>query len=121
MGKAMLQIGAVFAEMERNLLRELTKAGLAAARARGRLGGRKPSMSSDGLDTARRLMADPMLTNERDRVLGWVSAAPPSTARSAVPGPCRPQQGPNRSHPPKQRAPGQKLSAEGRAAGKGRN
>ena len=31
MGKAMLQIGAVFAEMERNLLRERTKAGLAGA------------------------------------------------------------------------------------------
>ena len=64
MGKAMLQIGAVFAEMERNLLRERTKAGLAAARARGRLGGRKPRLSADGLDTARRLMADPMLTME---------------------------------------------------------
>ena len=62
MGKAMLQIGAVFAEMERNLLRERTKAGLAAARARGRLGGRKPRLSAEGLDTARRLMADPMLT-----------------------------------------------------------
>ena len=62
MGKAMLQIGAVFAEMERNLLRERTKAGLAAARARGRLGGRKPRLSADGLDTARRLMADPLLT-----------------------------------------------------------
>jgi DNA invertase Pin-like site-specific DNA recombinase len=62
MGKAMLQIGAVFAEMERNLLRERTKAGLAAARDRGRLGGRKPRLSADGLDTARRLMADPLLT-----------------------------------------------------------
>jgi DNA invertase Pin-like site-specific DNA recombinase len=62
MGKAMRQIGAVFAEMERNLLRERTKAGLAAARARGRLGGRKPRLSADGLDTARRLMADPLLT-----------------------------------------------------------
>ena len=62
MGKAMLQIGAVFAEMERNLLRERTNAGLAAARARGRLGGRKPRLSEDGLDTARRLMADPLLT-----------------------------------------------------------
>ncbi len=62
MGKAMLQIGAVFAEMERNLLRERTKAGSTAARARGRLGGRKPSLSADGLDTARRLMAYPMLT-----------------------------------------------------------
>lgn len=64
MGKAMLQIGAVFAEMERNLLRERTRAGLAAARARGRLGGRKPRLSADGLDTARRLMADPLLTME---------------------------------------------------------
>jgi DNA invertase Pin-like site-specific DNA recombinase len=64
MGKAMLQIGAVFAEMERNLLRERTKAGLAAARARGRFGGRKPRLSSEGLDTARRLMSDPMLTME---------------------------------------------------------
>lgn len=64
MGKAMLQIGAVFAEMERNLLRERTKAGLAATRARGRLGGRKPRLSAEGLDTARRLMADPLLTME---------------------------------------------------------
>jgi DNA invertase Pin-like site-specific DNA recombinase len=62
MGRAMLQIGAVFAEMERNLLRERTRAGLAAARSRGRLGGRKPRLSADGLDTARRLMADPRLT-----------------------------------------------------------
>ena len=64
MGRAMLQIGAVFAEMERNLLRERTRAGLAAARARGRLGGRKPRLSADGLDTARRLMADPTLGME---------------------------------------------------------
>src|SRR3954466_15895586 len=63
-GRAMLQIGAVFAEMERNLLRERTRAGLAAARARGRQGGRKPRLSADGLDTARRLMADPMLSME---------------------------------------------------------
>ncbi len=63
MGGAMLQIGAVFAEMQRNLLRERTKAGL-PARARGRLGGRKPRLSGDGLDTARRSMADPLLTME---------------------------------------------------------
>jgi len=62
MGRAMLQIGAVFAEMERNLLRERTRAGLAAARARGRLGGRRPHLSADKLDNARRLMADPMLS-----------------------------------------------------------
>ncbi len=62
MGKAMLQIGAVFAEMERNLIRERTRAGLAAARARGRLGGRKPKVGKDAVDTARRLMKDPDLT-----------------------------------------------------------
>ncbi len=61
---AMLQIGAVFAEMGCNLLRECTKSGLAAARARGRMGGRKPSLPPDGLDTAQRLMADPRLTME---------------------------------------------------------
>ena len=62
LGRAMLQIGAVFAEMERNLIRERTKAGLSAARARGRLGGRKPKMDAAMLDTARRLMKDPDLT-----------------------------------------------------------
>ena len=62
MGKAMLQIGAVFAEMERNLIRERTRAGLSAARARGRLGGRKPKLTAAGIDTARRLMTDEMLT-----------------------------------------------------------
>ncbi|HDZ73829.1 MAG TPA: recombinase family protein [Aurantimonas coralicida] len=62
MGRAMLQIGAVFAEMERNLIRERTKAGLASARARGRLGGRKPKLGRSALDTAKRLMRDPDLT-----------------------------------------------------------
>jgi DNA invertase Pin-like site-specific DNA recombinase len=62
MGNAMLQIGAVFAEMERNLIRERTNAGLAAARARGRFGGRPSAMSDAALDTARRLMKDPDLT-----------------------------------------------------------
>ena len=96
MGKAMLQIGAVFAEMERNLLRERTKAGLAAARARGRLGGRKPRLVGDGLDTARRLMADPLLTMEEIasrlgvsrttlyRALGRARAAPISGTVAAV-------------------------------------
>jgi DNA invertase Pin-like site-specific DNA recombinase len=62
MGKAMLQIGAVFAEMERNLIRERTRAGLSAARARGRLGGRKPKLAAADVDTARRLMKDERLT-----------------------------------------------------------
>ncbi len=39
MGQLMLTVFAAFAEFERNLIRERTLAGLAAARARGRMGG----------------------------------------------------------------------------------
>ncbi|WP_274655623.1 recombinase family protein [Paenibacillus humicola] len=41
-GKALFGMLAVFAEFERNIIIERTKAGLAAARARGRKGGRPP-------------------------------------------------------------------------------
>ena len=44
-GKLVFHIFAALAEFERNLIRERTNAGLAAARARGRLGGRKKSLS----------------------------------------------------------------------------
>lgn len=40
MGRAMLQMAAIFAEMERNIIAERTVAGLAAAKAQGRVGGR---------------------------------------------------------------------------------
>lgn len=39
-GRAMLQMAAIFAEMERSIIRERTTAGLAAAKAQGRTGGR---------------------------------------------------------------------------------
>ena len=45
MGKAMYAMFGMFAEMERDLIRERTRAGLAAARARGRAGGRKPKLT----------------------------------------------------------------------------
>jgi DNA invertase Pin-like site-specific DNA recombinase len=45
-GKLIFQIFGALAEFERNLIRERTLAGLEAARARGRLGGR-PKLSSD--------------------------------------------------------------------------
>jgi len=44
-GKLTLQIFAALAEFERNIIRERTKAGLTAARARGRVGGRKPKVT----------------------------------------------------------------------------
>tara|TARA_B110000977_G_C11041423_1_gene479029 strand:- start:406 stop:1143 length:738 start_codon:yes stop_codon:yes gene_type:complete len=40
MGNAMLQIALVFAELERNMISERTKAGMAAAKARGKKAGR---------------------------------------------------------------------------------
>jgi DNA invertase Pin-like site-specific DNA recombinase len=45
-GKLVFHIFAALAEFERNLIRERTKAGLEAARARGRLGGRKKSLNA---------------------------------------------------------------------------
>lgn len=45
-GKLVFHIFAALAEFERNLIRERTNAGLVAARARGRLGGRKKSLNA---------------------------------------------------------------------------
>lgn len=43
-GKLIFHVFAALAEFERNVIRERTQAGLAAARARGRSGGRKPKI-----------------------------------------------------------------------------
>ena len=55
-GKFFFHVMAAMAEMERDLIRERTNAGLAAARARGRLGGRKPKMNAAKLDAAKKLL-----------------------------------------------------------------
>jgi DNA invertase Pin-like site-specific DNA recombinase len=57
-GRAFLQIQAAFAEMERNLIRQRVKEGIAAARVRGRTGGRPRIMTADKLRYAQHLMAD---------------------------------------------------------------
>jgi DNA invertase Pin-like site-specific DNA recombinase len=57
-GRAFLQIQAAFAEMERNLIRQRVSEGIAAARARGRKGGRPRVMTSERLRYAQHLMAD---------------------------------------------------------------
>lgn len=44
MGRAFLQIALVFAELERNMISERTKAGMAAAKAEGKTFGRKRSI-----------------------------------------------------------------------------
>lgn len=44
-GRMMMQMVGVFAEFERAMLKERTKAGLDAAREEGRIGGRRPKLS----------------------------------------------------------------------------
>ena len=45
-GRMMMQMVASFAEFERAMIRERTSAGLAAARAEGRIGGRRPKLNA---------------------------------------------------------------------------
>ena len=58
-GKLIFHIFAALAEFERNLIQERTKAGLYAARARGRKGGRKPVMDEAQQRIAQALRDDP--------------------------------------------------------------
>lgn len=58
-GRLVFHIFGALAEFERSLIRERTKAGLAAARARGRVGGRRRSMTESDLALARTLLTNP--------------------------------------------------------------
>ena len=58
-GRLAFGIFAAFAEFERELTAERTRAGLAAARARGRMGGRPRKMDRATLTMAMAAMADP--------------------------------------------------------------
>jgi DNA invertase Pin-like site-specific DNA recombinase len=50
-GKMFLAMVAAFAEFERAMIRERTKAGIDAARAQGRVGGRKPKLTTEQRNT----------------------------------------------------------------------
>jgi len=54
-GKLVFHIFGALAEFERELIRERTQAGLSAARARGRVGGRPSVMTPDKIAEARRM------------------------------------------------------------------
>ncbi len=58
-GRLIFGIFAALSEFEAELIRERTKAGLAAARARGRLGGRPRKMTLETLKMAMAAMSDP--------------------------------------------------------------
>ena len=57
-GKLVFGIFAALSEFESELIRERTRAGLAAARARGRLGGRPRKMTKETLSMAMAAMSD---------------------------------------------------------------
>ena len=58
-GELIFNVFASLAQFERRLIQERTRAGLEAARARGRLGGRKPiSLDDPRVQTARTLHGD---------------------------------------------------------------
>ncbi|MDH6160322.1 recombinase family protein [Janthinobacterium sp. CG_23.4] len=60
-GKLVFHVFAALAEFERNLIRERTYAGLVAARARGRAGGRKPKLDEKQVREINTLMRDPAI------------------------------------------------------------
>ena len=61
-GKLVFHIVAALAEFERGVIRERTLAGLQAARARGRVGGRPPALKAKDLAAAKAMLKDPEIT-----------------------------------------------------------
>ncbi|UCZ74953.1 recombinase family protein [Dickeya zeae] len=57
-GRFFFHVMSALAEMERELIVERTRAGLAAARAAGRIGGRRRIMTPDAIDHARTLLSN---------------------------------------------------------------
>lgn len=70
MGRLLYHLMASLAEFERALIRERTMAGLAAARAQGRTGGRPPALSATKKQAARNLFAAGTPAPEIARILG---------------------------------------------------
>lgn len=58
-GRMFFHLMAAFAELERELIRERTRAGLAAAAARGRKGGRRRAMTPDQVEAAKLMLSQP--------------------------------------------------------------
>jgi DNA invertase Pin-like site-specific DNA recombinase len=61
-GVLVFHMFSALAEFERALIRERTRAGLAAAKRVGRTGGRPAKLTEDDLDVARTLLANPDIT-----------------------------------------------------------
>ncbi|MFJ4656531.1 recombinase family protein [Nocardia sp. NPDC088792] len=70
MGKAMLTIMMAFAELERDTIIERTRAGLAAAKASGRTGGRPKRTHNPDADKAKELKAKGLSAPDIAKMLG---------------------------------------------------
>lgn len=69
-GELVFHIFASLAQMERRLISERTKAGLAAARARGRMGGRPSVMTPERTEAAKQMRREGVSTARIARTLG---------------------------------------------------
>ena len=79
-GKLIFHVFGALAEFERNLIRDRTNAGLAAARARGRNGGRPKKLDEEQRQLARRLYKEKQPIPSILKVLKisvWTAAKPP--------------------------------------------
>jgi DNA invertase Pin-like site-specific DNA recombinase len=63
-GRLVFHLFGALGQFERDLIRERTRAGLRAAEARGRRGGRKPVVTDEKLKRARELVAKGLTTRE---------------------------------------------------------
>lgn len=63
-GRLIFHVFGALGQFERDLIQERTRAGLSAAAARGRKGGRKPVVTSDKLQKARTLLAQGLNVRE---------------------------------------------------------
>jgi DNA invertase Pin-like site-specific DNA recombinase len=78
-GRMMMQMVGAFAEFERAMIRERTSAGLAAARAEGRIGGRRKKLD----DTKRREIAEAVISGRKTaaQMARMFGVSPPTVSR----------------------------------------
>jgi DNA invertase Pin-like site-specific DNA recombinase len=69
-GKLFFTMVAAFAEFERGIMQSRTMDGLAAARARGRVGGRKPKLSSKHIEQAKKMYSEGTTVQDLAHLLG---------------------------------------------------
>jgi DNA invertase Pin-like site-specific DNA recombinase len=97
-GKLIFHIFGALAEFERTLIRERTQAGLAAARARGKTGGRRFKLDDRQVEQLRTLYADE--TNALDDLCRTFNISPATLYRYVGRKPARPGAAEAPSSPP---------------------